>query len=33
MKATDPKIGTVLGKAMQSLEKGAGVINVLVTLR
>jgi hypothetical protein len=33
MKATDPKIGTVLGKAMQSLEKGTGVINVLVTLR
>ncbi|MBI3459614.1 hypothetical protein HY009_01585 [Candidatus Acetothermia bacterium] len=33
MKATDPKIGTILGKAMQSLEKGTGVINVLVTLR
>ena len=33
MKAIDPKIGTILGKAMQSLETGIGMINVLVTLR
>ena len=25
--------GAILGKAMESLESGAGVINVLVTLR
>jgi hypothetical protein len=33
MKATDPKIGTVLGKAMGTLESGTGVIEVLVTLQ
>jgi len=33
MKATDPKIGTVLGKAAGSLESGTGTIDVLVTLQ
>jgi hypothetical protein len=33
MKATDPKIGTVLGKAMGNLESGTGTIEVLVTLQ
>ncbi len=33
MKATDPKIGTILGKAMGSLETGTGTIEVLVTLQ
>jgi hypothetical protein len=33
MKATDPKIGTVLGKAMGTLESGTGTIEVLVTLQ
>ena len=33
MKATDPKIGTILGKAMGSLESGTGTIEVLVTLQ
>jgi hypothetical protein len=33
MKAIDPKIGTVLGKAMGSLETGIGTIEVLVTLQ
>lgn len=33
MNATDPKIGTVPGKAMGSLEGGTGVIEVIVTLQ
>ena len=33
MKATDPKIGTILGKAIGTLESGTGVIEVLVTLQ
>ncbi|MDD1719019.1 MAG: hypothetical protein LUQ25_03070 [Methanoregulaceae archaeon] len=33
MKATDPQIGTILGKAMGSLESGTGRIEVLVTLQ
>jgi hypothetical protein len=33
MKATNPKIGTVLGKAMGTLESGTGTIEVLVTLQ
>jgi hypothetical protein len=33
MKATDPKIGTILGKALEPLAQGTGVIKVLVTLR
>lgn len=33
MKATDPKIGAILGKALESLEQGTGIIMVLVTLR
>ena len=33
MKAIDPKIGTVLGKAMGTLESGTGTIEVLVTLQ
>ena len=33
MKATDPKIGTILGKAMESLESGKGKIEVLVMLQ
>jgi glyoxylate utilization-related uncharacterized protein len=33
MKATNPQIGTILGKAMGSLENGTGTIEVLVTLQ
>jgi hypothetical protein len=33
MKATDPGVGTVLGKAMGTLESGNGVIPVLVILQ
>lgn len=33
MRATEPKVGTVLGKALESLESGTGVIKVLITLR
>jgi len=33
MKATNPQIGTILGKAMGSLESGTGTIEVLVTLQ
>ena len=33
MKVTDPKIGTILGKAMGTLESGTGTIEVLVTLQ
>jgi hypothetical protein len=33
MKATDPKIGTIIGKAMGTLESGTGTIEVLVTLQ
>ena len=33
MKATEPRLGTVLGKAMGELESGTGVITVLVTLQ
>ena len=33
MKATDPKIGTIVGKAMEPLESGNGKIVVLVTLQ
>lgn len=33
MKATNPQIGTVLGKAMGTLESGTGTIEVLVTLQ
>jgi len=33
MKATDPKVGTILGKAMGTLESGTGTIDVLVTLQ
>ena len=33
MKATDPRPGTVLGKALGELETGTGVIYVLVTLQ
>ena len=33
MKATDPKIGTIVGKAMEPLESGSGKIVVLVTLQ
>ena len=33
MKATDPKIGTILGKAMESLASGKGKIVVLLTLQ
>jgi hypothetical protein len=32
MKATTPQIGTILGKALEPLESGTGVIEVLVTL-
>ncbi len=33
MKATDPEIGTILGKALEPLDSGKGVIEVLVTLQ
>ncbi|MGD2178350.1 MAG: hypothetical protein PVG71_11065, partial [Anaerolineae bacterium] len=33
MKATEPKLGTILGKSMGELESGTGVITVLVTLQ
>jgi len=33
MKATNPQIGTILGKALEPLDSGAGVIEVLVTLQ
>lgn len=32
MKAVDPQIGTILGKALEGLDEGTGVILVLVTL-
>jgi hypothetical protein len=33
MKATDPKLGTILGKAMGELESGTGLIPVLIVLQ
>jgi len=33
MKATNPEIGTILGKALEPLDSGTGVIEVLVTLQ
>lgn len=33
MKATDPKVGTILGKAMGSQESGRGMIEILVILQ
>jgi hypothetical protein len=33
MRASDPRLGIVLGKAMESLDTGTGTIRVLVTLR
>ena len=33
MKATDVKTGTIIGKAMESLESGMGIIKMLVTLQ
>jgi hypothetical protein len=33
MKATEPQLGTILGKALGELESGTGVIPVLVTLQ
>lgn len=33
MKATEPKIGTIIGKALEPLENGTGKIEVLVMLR
>jgi hypothetical protein len=33
MKATNPQIGTILGKALEPLDSGTGVIEVLVTLQ
>jgi len=33
MKATDPKIGTILGKALESLETGMGKIEALIMLQ
>jgi hypothetical protein len=32
MRADDPRVGTVIGKAMGELDKGTGIIPVLVTL-
>jgi hypothetical protein len=33
MRDDDPKNGTILGKALGSLDSGTGVIKVLVTLQ
>lgn len=33
MKATDPQIGAILGKAMRTLDDGTGVIDVLIMLQ
>jgi hypothetical protein len=33
MRAADPALGTILGKALEPLEAGTGVIRVLVMLR
>jgi hypothetical protein len=33
MRDDDPKAGTILGKALDSLDSGTGVIKVLVTLQ
>lgn len=33
MKATNPQIDTILGKALEPLDSGTGVIEVLVTLQ
>jgi hypothetical protein len=33
MRADDPRPGTVIGKALEGLESGTGVIRVLVMLR
>jgi len=33
MKATEPKVGTILGKALGELESGTGVIDVLIILQ
>ncbi len=33
MKAVDPKVGSIIGKAMQPLDEGRGIINVLVNLQ
>ena len=33
MKATDVKTGTIIGKAMETLESGTGTIQILVTLQ
>jgi hypothetical protein len=32
MRDANPRVGTVIGKALESLESGTGVIRVLVTL-
>ncbi len=33
MKAADPKPGTILGKALEPLDSGTGLIKVLIMLR
>ena len=33
MKVTEPKIGTIIGKALEPLEFGDGQIQVLITLQ
>jgi hypothetical protein len=33
MKATEPEVGTVIGKALGTLESGTGIIDMLVTLQ
>ena len=33
MKAAEPKLGTLIGKAMETLESGTGIIKMLVTLQ
>jgi hypothetical protein len=32
-KATEPKIGSIIGKALESLEKGTGSIAVFVNIQ
>jgi hypothetical protein len=32
-KATEPKLGSIIGKALQPLEKGTGEISVFVNIQ
>ena len=33
MRADDPPPGTILGKALETLDQGTGIIQILVTLQ